>query len=182
MTLDLYELRWEHRFMADCRLIHPDQSVLDRAVAGITIALERRPEIFQLFDKDRRLRVASVLYHVASGPSAIHVEPLFATFRIEKPRPGGLVSLRSRISSAARTASSNGRSIFSLSRRFAGFFGSLTAVRLRASPRDSLSVGQSLALSALERQHRSLSVAHAVRRAVVVAEVELCEISRQVGL
>jgi len=94
MTLDLYELRWEHRFMADCRLIHPDQSVLDRAVAGITIALERRPEIFQLFDKDRRLRVASVLYHVASGPSAIHVEPLFATFRIEKPRPGGLVSLR----------------------------------------------------------------------------------------
>lgn len=80
--------------MADASLIHPDFAVLDRATEALRTALERRPELFQVFDPDRKLRVARVQYYVVSGPAATHVEPLLVTFRIERPHPEGLVSLR----------------------------------------------------------------------------------------
>ena len=80
--------------MDDAVLIHPDFQALERATHALTKALERKPHVFQLFDQSRNLRVARVLYHVVSGPSASHVEPLLVTFRIESELPDGLVSLR----------------------------------------------------------------------------------------
>jgi len=89
-----YRLRWEPQYIADAALIHPDFAALERATAAITHALERRPDVFQVFDERRNLRVARILYHLVTGPSATHVEPLLVTFRIESGPPSGLVSLR----------------------------------------------------------------------------------------
>ena len=95
MAEPLYVLRWEHQYLGDAALIHPDFQTLERATAALTQALERKPSVFQVFDENRNLRVARILYHVVEGPSASHVEPLLVTFRIEKhPPPEGLVSLR----------------------------------------------------------------------------------------
>jgi hypothetical protein len=93
-----YQLRQEDQFVADAALIHPDLEVVERALEALKIALERRPEIFPMFDDARRLRYAHILFHLSSGPSVVRVEPLIVTFRIEAPPPNGLVSLRRVIS------------------------------------------------------------------------------------
>lgn len=93
-TNPLYVLRWEPQYLADAALIHPDFAALERATYALTTALERRPDLFQIFDQQRNLRVARVQYYVFQGPSATHVEPLLVTFRIERDHPDGLVSLR----------------------------------------------------------------------------------------
>ena len=90
----LYQLRWEPRYFEDANLIHPDFATLERATSAVTTALERIPERFPFFNQAQRLQFARILYHLVEGPSVTHVEPLYVTFRIERPPPSGLVSLR----------------------------------------------------------------------------------------